>query len=257
MIKFFKKIFNFGNKTSNFDENLQKGGDNSETVLGATVDVVFRGDEECILAKVEEKVEIKSGGGEISDLRDEILGTGDELRDNYVFETVAEYTNRKKASRDRVVRNIKEVVKRRGTLNDRFMLEKYGIVVKKRGGFMYPNFMSANFGGFMIGKNVEDGRYVIFAGVTDVNRREFQLKGRKLTYSRILSHISDGKIHHGYKWYRVRDDGILREILGSGDFYDNESRVWLEDYFNYNEYVRKYREEHPDEKFEIDEIEVS
>lgn len=246
MIKFFKKIFNFGSN-----------GDNSEKKSEIMpTDVVFRGDEECILSKVEEKVEIKSGDGEISGLREEILGSGDELRDNYVEETVLEYSNRKKVIRERVIRDIKEVVKRRGTLNDMFMMEKYGIKVKKRGGFMYPNFMSANFGGFMIGKNVEDGRYVIFAGVTDVNQREFQLKGRKLTYSRILSHISDGKIHHGYKWYRVADDGLLGVIRRDGEFVDRESGVWLDDYFEYKEYIRRWREENPGEMLDIDEVGV-
>ena len=44
-----------------------------------------------------------------------------------------------------------------------YMMERFG--TKGKGGLCYPNFMAVNFSGFMVGKEVDTNKIVVFAGV--------------------------------------------------------------------------------------------
>ena len=178
------------------------------------------------------------------------------LKEQYIDETVGEYHKRKAKQRQRVKNEIKAVVDIRMTINDLYMMERFGIKMKKRGSMFYPNFMATNFSGFLVGKCVETNKMVVFAGVTDVNDRKFQLNGRVISYNLIMRYLSSGKIHHGYKWFRVKNDEILRGMYENGEFVDDASRIWLGDYFNYLAFVEKYKADNPEVKTEIDEIKV-
>jgi hypothetical protein len=48
----------------------------------------------------------------------------------------------------------------------------------------------------------------------------------------------------------------LEVIRRDGEFVDRESGVWLDDYFEYKEYIRRWREENPGEMLDIDEVGV-
>lgn len=184
-------------------------------------------------------------------LLDDVRESG--IRDGIISETMSEYKIRKRKEKQRAAREVKEVIARRANVNDMYMMERFGI--KGKGGLCYPNFMAVNFSGFMVGKEVETNKIVVFAGVNDVNSRNFVVNGRKITYNYLSQNMDTGKVMKGYLWYRVLDLGVLREMYEVGDFIDEASRVWLSDYFSYLDFIKKYRDEHPGEKLEIDEIE--
>jgi len=184
-------------------------------------------------------------------LLDDVRESG--IREGIISETMSEYKIRKRKEKQRAAREVKEVISRRANINDMYMMERFGI--KGKGGLCYPNFMAVNFSGFMVGKEVDTNKIVVFAGVNDVNSRHFTVNGRKITYNYLSQNMDTGKVMKGYLWYRVLDLGILKEMYEVGDFIDEASRVWLSDYFSYLEFIEKYRKDHPGEKLEIDEIE--
>lgn len=216
---------------------------------------------EEVLVKIDEKraEEHKVSLNDTTEMREILLGDirTSPIKRECVNETIGKYQQRKIAQRKRVQKEVKEVVNTRMTVNDMYMMERFGVKVKGYGAFRYPNFMAANFAGFIVGKCVETNKMLVFAGTTDVNSRQFVLNGRKLTYNSLNRFLSSGKITHGYKWYRVKDLGILMGMRDAGEFVDEASRIWLEDYFSYLAFVKKYREEHPDALLELDEIQVN
>lgn len=179
--------------------------------------------------------------------------SGEEIKKSVIEGSIGEYRERVYRKKSEVEREKKEILNRRMSVNEEYMMERFGIKPKKRTMFSFPNFMAANFSGFMIGKSIEDGKFLIFAGLSDVQARNVVIGRRPLTYSAINSYISSGVVKYGYMWYRVSDIGELRVISG-GEFVDEASRVWLEDYFNYLEFVRGWRERNPGIKIDINEM---
>lgn len=228
----FKKISNFFKKS----EDIVEKPDNSEVkAIEAIVPQMYLGENE---SKMDEN-------GRNMLLNDLTVGENREKLDEM---TISEYRvamhQRKKAFSDAS----NAVVDRVYNVNEIFMKERYGIQLNRRTNRMLPGFMSANFGGFHVGKNVETNKMYVFAGSKDIFDRKVKIgSSRAVTYNMLNQWVSrNGKPMRGYVWYRVRDNEVLREMLERGEFEDEASRVWLEDYFAYVEFVAEYRRMHPD-----------
>lgn len=177
----------------------------------------------------------------------------DEMKKSVVEGSIAEYRRVAHEKRKGIERERKEILARRMSVNEEYMMERFGIKPKRRTMFSFPNFMAANFSGFLVGKSVETGKFLIFAGLSDVQERKVVIGKRALTYSAINSYISGGVVKYGYMWYRVSDIEELRVISG-GEFVDEASGVWLLDYFNYLEFVKGWRDRNPGLKIDINEL---
>jgi hypothetical protein len=177
----------------------------------------------------------------------------EEVRKGVIEGSIGEYRENANEKRKAIEKERKEILNRRMSVNEEYMMERFGIKPKRRTMFGFPNFMAANFSGFLIGKSVEDGKFLIFAGLSDVQDRNVVVGKRVLTYSAINSYISSGGVRYGYMWYRVSNVEELRVISG-GEFVDEASRVWLLDYFNYLDFIRGWRERNPGLKIDINEL---
>lgn len=179
--------------------------------------------------------------------------SGDDIKKGVIDSSIGEYRESANAKRKAIEKERKEILNRRMSVNEEYMMERFGIKPKRRTMFGFPNFMAANFSGFLVGKSVDDGKFLIFAGLSDVQGRNVVIGKRVLTYSAINSYISSGGVKYGYMWYRVSNIEELRVISG-GEFVDEASRVWLFDYFNYLEFIKGWRDRNPGLKIDINEL---
>lgn len=236
MLSKIKKFFGFSDKKE--EENAQIS--------------ILKDKIEAISDKKEEKVENSDEIQRV--LLSDTRTSG--IKEEFIEETINQYKKRKAKEQLKVKNQIKEVIKTRMSVNDLYMQERFGVIPKRKSALCYPNFMAVNFNGFIVGKCIEDNSIVIFAGVQDVSDRNLVLNGRKITYNLLMRYISSDKIYHGFRWFKVKDLSILKQMYETGEFYDNASKIWLSDYFNYLEFIERYRVENPAVRMEIDEIEV-
>lgn len=227
----FKKISNFFKKS----EDIVEKSENPEVVaIEAIVPQMY----------LHENDNRMDENGRNMLLNDLTVGENREKLDKM---TISEYRKTSQSKKKAFSDASNAVVERVYTANEIFMKERYGIQLNRRTNRMLPGFMSANFGGFFVGKSVETNKMYVFAGNKDIFDRKVKIGGgRPISYNMLNQWVGrDGKPMKGYVWYRVRDNEVLREMLERGEFEDSASRVWLEDYFAYVEFIAEYRRENP------------
>ncbi len=239
--KFFKKSDDSDEKAVIPSENPNKIDEISDIVgdVGGNNGVVqmYLGGEENKLEKTGEKY---------------LLGdlTSGENRAEMDANTIAAYRKKVIKRKKALAKVNAEITERVYNVNELFMMERYGIKLTKRTNLMLPGFMSGNFSGFFVGKSVDTNKMYVFAGSKDVYERRVTIgggKSRPISYNMLNQWVGrGGEPIHGYVWFKVKDNDILRRMLAEGEFEDDASRVWLEDYFAYVEFVAAYRAVHPD-----------
>lgn len=239
--KFFKKSDVSDERTVVSSENPNKieeiGDIRGEVVQNDVVVQMYLGGEENKLEKTGEKY---------------LLGdlTSGENRAEMDANTIAAYRKRVNKRKKALAKVNAEITERVYNVNELFMMERYGIKLTKRTNLMLPGFMSGNFSGFFVGKSVDTNKMYVFAGSKDVYERRVTIgggKSRPISYNMLNQWVGrGGEPIHGYVWFKVKDNDILRRMLAEGEFEDDASRVWLEDYFAYVEFVAAYRVENPD-----------
>ena len=189
-----------------------------------------------------------------------VLDDMTELRNRLRAETIGGFIE-DSAQRGRVYSDFKKrVTENRLTLNEKFMLDVYGIDMrapgKKRHAFYYPSFMHIRFTGFVIGKSILDGKVIVFGGDADCGRRNIILRNKPLRYFRLLQAVKSGKPHVGFMWHKISDVELIKKLYfdENTEYYDEESRKWLTDFLLYLEYVEKYKVSNPNVLLELSEV---
>ena len=163
---------------------------------------------------------------------------------DYKMPTISEYRAKQTIAFEENKKLKTKVNHNRVHMNEVFFLKKYGKVPKKTNWANMPGFMSMLFNGFIVGRRVSDEKVVVFCGIKDTESRT--LNGKSIKYSTLCTKCSSRAEYRGFLWYKVSNKDALLLILNNAVFEDEESRVWLEDYFEYMEFVEQYKIDNPD-----------